>query len=807
MTKNAPTVVTQKKKHRSQLTIADKRRIKASQAAFIEKMQTAQANEHQQAIFEAARSNAGQYVILAGPGSGKTFTAIKASTFFAGNAMYCSYNRKVREDTELKLVAIDSRMGATTAHSFGLSCLKAFTRGKAKLDDDDEKYHNIVVEYLNEYWATYLASIDRQLEEIEEGVDVRVMRLDALAWSKLLIHFAQVSLTEPTPDGLLRLVEDFDLSDIGISSFVWPFVVEAVPHALGRGIMLFKKEYLVSFDDMVWLPNVLDDIPIRQYDHIVVDEAQDISRAALELLLKACHGNTQIFFIGDPRQSIYVFAGADFDSIVRIIARLNANILPLRVCYRCGSNIVDVVNQLCEDDEKLISAKLHDGHVEVLPIDGYLDRLEPGDAVLARMTVHLVQACLMCLQKGKRAKVLGRDLGMNIAAVVTRLEEMRVRRGVPMLRPDLSNLLEVLDEHWKRETKTLRESRKNPDLALAELEDKVETVRAMFIAYIAKCNDDGLRVTDDPKCAWSRSAADFKVYINGLFVDGGEGNLILFLTAHRSKGSEWETVYIIHPEQFPHPKAKSDRQLQQESNLMYVAASRAIHNLYFVGAPFESVSVPGYELPAPVTIISYPATDPVEIHSPEFDDFEQFAETAMIAAPETVEEKSVVPAVVDEPLTEGKVSRIAAVEVLCPACGGPCAATGTGSLFITHELRGHTVVCSLCKKACVVPLNAFSISGDIVAREKPTQLVPNAKVEKQGRRKKERKSNAGAKPQGKEPKQPLQLSLDTRIIRVIKQWGVNASALFVELLQQYQPFLEMCQQVIEGEEEEDDVTE
>jgi ATP-dependent DNA helicase PIF1 len=159
------------------------------------------------------------------------------------------------------------------------------------------------------------------------------------------------------------------------------------------------------------------------------------------------------------------------------------------------------------------------------------------------------------------------------------------------------------------------------------------------------------------------------------------------------------------------------------------------------------------------------------------------------------------------PLTEGRVARIAAIEVLCPACAGICVDPGTGSTYITPDLVGHTIVCSRCKQQCIVPLNAFSLDGAVIAREKPEQNVSNAKREKKGRTKKERKSNAGAKSHGKEPKQPLQLSLDMRIIQTLKTWGVNASALYKELLAQYDPFLQQYREVTGeefGEEESDE---
>jgi hypothetical protein len=147
--------------------------------------------------------------------------------------------------------------------------------------------------------------------------------------------------------------------------------------------------------------------------------------------------------------------------------------------------------------------------------------------------------------------------------------------------------------------------------------------------------------------------------------------------------------------------------------------------------------------------------------------------------------------VIEEPeLVEGKVSHIVAIEVLCPFCSTPCVDRVTQSPLITYDLVGHSVLCPGCQKLCIVPLNAFTLQGLVTAREKPEAGVTNSKREKKGRTKKERKSNAGRKAKGSEPRQPLQLSLDMRVIRVIKAMGINASALFEELLNQYEPYLE-----------------
>jgi hypothetical protein len=843
----AKKATSRREKSRSQLTKADRAAIKQEQASFIAKMASAQPNEHQAMIYAAAQSGAGRYVVLAGPGSGKTFTSIKMSTSWTGKCIYFSYNKKIQLDTNDKLVAIDSPMIATTAHAFGLSCLIAYLRGAVckvdgdESDDGDKKYRAIVKQYMLDHWYSFVSSIKDELEEDEEA-NVEVMRLDAEAWTLTLIHYAMVSLTDPAPAGLAALVDDFDLEDVNPASPVWTFVCAAVPAAIEAGVKQFiGPEHRIAFDDMIYLPNVVEGVPVRKYDHLIIDEAQDTSRASMELMLKACHAESQIFFVGDKKQSIYAFAGADFDSINRIIARLDAALLPLRICYRCGSNIVDIANQLCAEDEKLISAGLHEGNVEVIPATDWMERPVPGRAaVIGRTTRRLVQGCLRVLQTGRKAKVLGKNIGTNIAAVVTRIEAMRVQRGVPALLPDLSNLPDLLDEHKKLETQSLKESRKHPELAIAELEDKIETCRAFFTAYIGKCNDPGLRVPDDPPCLFNKTAKDFKNYIRGLFSDDDNNkDFILFMTAHRSKGGEWPDVFIVGSDEFPHPRAKSERQKQQEQNLMYVAVTRAIENLYFVGAPFSCLKVPGYEQEDEdqrgLTIIAASAANHLEIYEggepvkpsvydePGFEDYEPEVVDALFrdglvpagfpardaVAPwngETVVEGSVVvrQEPEEEPLAEGRVSRIAAIEVLCPKCGNPCL-TPHGSPMITYDLVGHSVTCSVCGKACIVPLNAFSLQGDVVAREKPAAGISNNKCEKRGRTKKARKSNAGRKAKSGIVREPMQLSLDVRTIRVLNFMDVNKSQLFEELLQQYEPFLEARAALEqEGWEEEDE---
>src|SRR5262245_39210640 len=133
-------------KQRKSKRLTEKQRLEL--AKFAEKMDTMVPSEFQEVIFERARTQQGRFVVDAGPGSGKTTTAIKASSFFSGKrSLFLAFNKKIQEDTALKLKAIKSKATASTLHGFGLSCLIAYRSGQWELDDD--KYEKIVKSYLN----------------------------------------------------------------------------------------------------------------------------------------------------------------------------------------------------------------------------------------------------------------------------------------------------------------------------------------------------------------------------------------------------------------------------------------------------------------------------------------------------------------------------------------------------------------------------------------------------------------------------------------------------------------------------------
>ena len=96
------------------------------------------------------------------------------------------------------------------------------------------------------------------------------------------------------------------------------------------------------------------------------------------------------------------------------------------------------------------------------------------------------------------------------------------------------------------------------------LEDQIESIKVI----IDQCRTEN-----------KNTIADVTNYIDNLFKDGIE-NILVLSTIHKSKGREWQTVFWLDRANLcPSKWARQAWQKQQEKNLMYVAATRAMENL------------------------------------------------------------------------------------------------------------------------------------------------------------------------------------------------------------------------------------
>ena len=128
--------------------------------------------------------------------------------------------------------------------------------------------------------------------------------------------------------------------------------------------LLAKTLELFKDADSKWVLFKLDE----GVDHVLVDEAQDTSPLQWAILVellddffadnRAVSGQRSIFVVGDPKQSIYSFQGADpiqFDMKKQFFARklsdlgANLNEINLAMSFRSSKAIIDLINQLIDD--------------------------------------------------------------------------------------------------------------------------------------------------------------------------------------------------------------------------------------------------------------------------------------------------------------------------------------------------------------------------------------------------------------------------------------------------------------------------
>lgn len=305
---------------------------------------------------------------------------------------------------------------------------------------------------------------------------------------------------------------------------------------------------VISYNEMLYLPIYLN-LPIPQYNWVLVDEGQDSNDARREFARRMMKGRAM--FVADDRQAIYGWAGADNDAVDKIINEFDCKVFPMTVTFRCGKAIVELAKRIVPDYRAADTNP--EGEVEEIDEKTFAEmELLPTDAIICRNTAPLVKTAYKLIARGVACHVEGKDIGKRLLPLLYRW-------------PSIKNVAPFLDRLVEyRDTETAKFMAQKMESAAEELSDRVETIQAI-VEFLPK----------DSK------VADIQAHVEKLFSDTDENdeapkNLTL-ITAHRSKGLEYNRVFGFGVRKFmPSPYAKQDWQRVQEENLEYVLKTRAI---------------------------------------------------------------------------------------------------------------------------------------------------------------------------------------------------------------------------------------
>jgi len=307
-----------------------------------------------------------------------------------------------------------------------------------------------------------------------------------------------------------------------------------------RKLTDIKEEF--DFDDQLYMP-IFWDSTFPMYDCVFVDEAQDLSTIQHMMLERLASEGARIIAVGDSRQAIYGFRGADGKSMSNLADKFEMHLLPLSISYRCPKAVVAEAQQIVYQIKAHEDSK--EGSVE------YLDEQpEPKDfpatsMVLCRTNGPIFTLALEFLQEKVPCRVMS-SFGKDLVKFV---KTFKVKTA--------QELQEALRE-WKEVEVAKAEERK--------WFGKANMIKDKYDALIPFCEIFDLRV-------------QVVAALQQLLTCNAGPTLS---TIHKAKGLEADTVYILRPDLLPAPFARTASAIEQEMNLKYVAITRSMDNLKFL---------------------------------------------------------------------------------------------------------------------------------------------------------------------------------------------------------------------------------
>lgn len=304
----------------------------------------------------AITSTEGPVLIIAGPGSGKTFTLVERVAYLIteknvspNNILISTFTEKAAKEiitrisnrlSDLNTDVNINEMYIGTLHSICLRILKdnlEYTRLKKNyrtLDQFEQQYfiyQNIkefsqLEGYENLYKNTKIPSNWRQSNFIATNVN-------------------KLSEENVNPYKLIEF-NDYKIQALGR---VYKKYLELIE---GENIIDFSTIQTETYRLLEENPEILKKLH-DQIKYLMIDEYQDTNSIQEKIIFKLCGKQNNICVVGDDDQGLYRFRGATIRNILEFPDKFNGNckIVTLNVNYRSHSDIINFYNRWINENE------------------------------------------------------------------------------------------------------------------------------------------------------------------------------------------------------------------------------------------------------------------------------------------------------------------------------------------------------------------------------------------------------------------------------------------------------------------------
>jgi uncharacterized protein (TIGR00375 family) len=390
----------------------------------------------------------------------------------------------------------------------------------------------------------------------------------------------------------------------------------------------FKKmisDNTVDYDDLILLPLKIlsNDSGIREryiekFRAILVDEIQDMNRAQIELLALIHDPDyNDLTLIGDPDQSIYSFRGAGIDCIkdfrrkypnIRVI-RLKKSFRCPDVLLRCGEAVLNSPVHLegIESESKLHIQANDTDRAEADWIAAEIESIVGGvrslsiasgisDGTLASGEIGFADIAVLCRSSFMFALIIEAFANHGIPTQVVGGESMwRVEPAVKIIRA----MAEIIsagtsslysDEICAGAAEMFAKGDTAADILkfMLALEGVGDKESAGLLSFAAAFGDDAESFVNEASMASGHDDFDRRA------------EAVALMTIHAAKGLEFDTVFIPGFENGIIPFTlfvKTSAELDEEKRVFYVGITRAKRQCYLSHAGLRMYRGRSLEMP------------------------------------------------------------------------------------------------------------------------------------------------------------------------------------------------------------------
>ena len=514
----------------------------------------------------AAESLMGPVCVLAGAGTGKTRTithriayGVATGVFPPKRVMALTFTTRAAGELRTRLAALGAPgIAARTFHSAALA-------------------------QLNHFWPQVIGTpapsvLDKKARVVARAAEV--LRL-ALAPAALKDAAAEIEYRKAT-------AMSYDQYALAAADRAMPMGldVEQMVRLQELYETLKDEQRLIDFEDVLLAaagmiesePQVATEVR-EQYRFFTVDEYQDVSPAQQALLDAWLGGHSDVCVVGDASQTIYSFAGAQADHLLRFGERPGATVVRLEHNYRSVDGVVKSANALMNGRR---------GALTLTAVRRAADPREPAVQTRAFTTdaeeaSGVAQAVAALLAGGVPAADVAVLTRINAQSAV--LEQALLGAGVPVT---TGRGTRYFEQPVVREAVMLLRAAAAAGLQEPLVKSVSDALRELGHTHHAPAGPGEQRTRWELLDALGGLAEQAPA---GTSLPAFVGDLaeraaaqheparsaVSLMTLHGAKGLEWPVVFIVGCSEGLLPIAYADTpaELEEERRLLYVGVTRA----------------------------------------------------------------------------------------------------------------------------------------------------------------------------------------------------------------------------------------